>query len=185
MPSLKFISKDQFTAVPIDTMKNYLRIDDDLTQDDELIEGMIKSAVEKIENYCNILLRACEVDVLFNDIDIDDGEVMLPLIPFSQILKVYLIDKGEETEQTDYIQSGLNQVDVKVSTWMEGQQIKVRYIAGYGIENLGFETEAIPDIVFQALNKVVANWYENRDTEGILPGEVRRMLNSISYKSWI
>jgi len=185
MPSLKFISQDEFTEISIDEMKNYLKVDSDITDDDDLIIGMIKSAVEKIEKYCNILLRACTLDVIFDDFDIDEGEVILPLIPCSQVSNVYLIDsQGVETEQTTFYQTGLNLKEIKIPGWSEDYKIRIRYIAGYGIETVDYETESIPEIAKQAIYKIVSDWYENRDSQ-IIPGEVRRMLTSISYKSWM
>jgi len=45
----------------LDKVKNYLKIDLNETLENDLILSLVKSAVEKIESYCNILLRNCTV----------------------------------------------------------------------------------------------------------------------------
>ena len=185
MPESKIISKDQFNT-DIQKMKNYLKFQVDNSQEDELIIQMMNSAVEQIEKHCNILLRKCTVDCYFEDFDIDSGIVLLPLIPLSDVLNVYLIDEqGIETETTGFYVYGGQAKEVKISTWSKDERIRVRYIGGYGIKTEGKETEPIPETAQLAINKTVAWWYEHRDDSMTLPGEVRRMLNQISYKSWI
>lgn len=50
--------------------KNYLRVDDDLTDDDAQITSMIKSSLAYVERYTNHILFAREKTYLFQDCEV-------------------------------------------------------------------------------------------------------------------
>lgn len=181
----KIISKEDYSDISMPEILNYLKYEaDDTNEEYSLIQSMLFAAAEAVENRCNIMLRPAVIDAYFDDFDIDEGSVILPIAPFSSIIEVVNVDSiGGETAAT-YSQTKSNLCEVNISAWYGGK-IRIKYNCGYGIEAEGEETESAPEIAKQAIYKTVANWFENRDTETILSGEVRRMLNQISYAPWI
>lgn len=54
-------------VITLETAKNYLGVDDSLTEDDNDITRMIKSALEYVEEFTNILVYARDKDYLLQD----------------------------------------------------------------------------------------------------------------------
>ena len=55
------------SVISLETAKNYLRVDDDLTEDDNSITSMINAALRHIENYTNVLVYARDKSYDFDD----------------------------------------------------------------------------------------------------------------------
>jgi hypothetical protein len=99
---------------------------------------------------------------------------------------VYNIDGyGTETEDTTAYQTGGTIKEIYSALYTEGYKMKVKYTAGYGITTEGYETESMPEIAKLAIYDMVSLWYEDRGVEKVLPKDVRKSLNAISYSSWI
>lgn len=175
---IKATTKGTFTAISLAAMRNYLKFEDTNATEDTLITQLMNAAVEKVEDYCNIALRENAYTVLFEDFEIDEGTASLPVAPFKSFSSAYIVDKyGVETQDSNATYSGLNVVDVYSPSWIEGYRLKVDYVAGY-------TDLTIPQLALTAIYKTVSEWYENRG-DHVLSGEVRRMLNPLSFTSWI
>lgn len=55
------------SVISLETAKNYLRVDDDLTEDDNSITSMINASLRHIENYTNVLVYARDKSYDFDD----------------------------------------------------------------------------------------------------------------------
>ena len=171
----KVVSKSDFTGIPLATMRNYLKFEATDATEDALITQLMKSAVDQIENRCNIALRETALSIIFDEFDICDSRVILPVAPYVSLTKAYVVDtSGNETE-SEYKVIGATTPEVYIPTYIDGYKIKIEYTARY---------TSIPDLAITAILKQVADWYENRG-DATLNAEVRKMCNELSYQPWI
>ncbi len=106
MANIKVISKTDYTGLTLAEVKNFLKVDLTVTAEDALITMMLNGAVGELEKYCNIAIREVNYSVVFEDFDIDEGIVLLPVYPFASIDKVYLINQYGETETSEFNETG-------------------------------------------------------------------------------
>lgn len=179
----KVASKADYTGITLAEVKNFLRIDEDNTADDTTLNRMIEAAIELIEKKCRVSLTEATIKVYYEDYLIDEGEIAIPVYPFSEVVSVKTIDKiGAETEQTCLVK-GLEMPEIKVNGYIEGDSILLEYKAGYGITD---KTVDVPLGIKEAVINQVADWYENRtDWTPVLSTKIKRMLKDYTFSSWI
>lgn len=183
MPQIKNISRDEYTCITLKEIKDYLTIDEDNTSQDEMLRRMYFSAIDLIEKRCNIRLASCTIDCFFEDWEIDDNEILLPIAPFSSIVGVYYIDSQGVESTASYSKYGLNIVTVKLQSYIEGDKVRVRYICGYGIND---STEDVQKTYDELILSQIMDWYEHRpDWTPVLSTKIKRLLNEVTYRTWI
>lgn len=137
---------DLSEPISLDEAKNYLKIDFDT--EDTLLAEMITSAREQAELFCNRSFVPKTIE--FSTKDFEDP-VLLPFPNHTEITSVSV-----DGEAVEYTSTGLTQLEIEVTAI--GKELKVIYQAG------GIITKAEKE----ALKKVVADMYRNRDESSAL-----------------
>lgn len=130
--------------VIVDEAKDWMRVDYD--DDDELIEGMIKSARQSIEQFTNLALvdKSVIIDVTTT---CETDNIRLPLIENIEEVSIEDINDEEDVDVENY----------KV----RGAGVKVNY-AGYFSISYDVEAGDTPEALKEAIKMEVAERYANR-----------------------
>lgn len=176
--SLTLTTEPAIEPVTLAEMRLWQKVDDGVTEDDDILESLIKTARKKAEDYCNrafidqtwtlslnampsiiylpkgFLDSATSINVVA-----DDGTSTL------QAASIYQVETGENG--TVFLESG--------STWTTSTRpigsLVVVYVAGYG----GAATN-IPEGIKTGIKQLAAQMYEDReDTE--LTSLIKSVLN--------
>lgn len=156
-----------FDIVTLAEMKNYLRVDTDLTADDNLIVDMITGAVD----VCEALMNGTVIgEATYTQRQRRGGEkISLARQPVTEVISVTFndIDDTEETltENTDYrvLEDGIYPMN---GGWMAGVFPDGRVGDGYVVNfKAGIATSAsdVPTGLKIAIKRLVAFWYESRE----------------------
>lgn len=149
--------------VSLEEVKNYLKIDMSVTEDDQLIDRLIKAVRISAEKYAQTSF-VTQTRVAYSDNW--DPECELPYGPHQSISKVIRLMRDgteQELDPVDYSYNGFNFYTVcpqKVYRLSEGfinHRIKVEYVAGFG------NAADVPEDIKLAILKEVAELYENRE----------------------
>jgi uncharacterized phiE125 gp8 family phage protein len=166
----QLITKPAREPLTLAEAKLHLRVDDDHTDDDALIAGLIASARERAENYTHRVFITQTWESRFNYFS---GWMLLPHAPLQSVSSVTYIDNNG-TEQT--VATSVYEVDTfsplggvylgYSQTWpsprVEPQAVRIRFVAGYG--DYGSDT---PQPIRQAMLLMISDMYENRETGGV------------------
>lgn len=162
-------------AEPLTLTETKLHLKVDISDDDDLIDGLIQSAREWVENYCRRSLVQQTLKVRLDDWN--DGEIRLPGAPVQSVSSVeYLADSGSNLLTLD---SGQYQVDTysvpprivpaasvvwPVLATGKINRVVVTYVAGYtpGSSSPTDYAENVPGAVKSAMKLLIAHWYDNR-----------------------
>jgi len=158
--------------------KNHLRVD--ITDDDNLIDGLIVAARQRCELYTN---RAYVARTLRADIDYFDGEICLPYVPVASITHIKYYSATSPSVLTTLASSvyalSRNRVILNYGqTWpavnpMEGA-IQITYVAGYVSTSSPYDAAAnVPQAVKQGCLLYVGDMYENREAQVLYPGAIQ------------
>lgn len=140
--------------------KNYLRVDDTLTEDDVDITSMIKASFLFIERYTNHLFGARELT-----------QYVPPKIynyPINSILGV------EEEDLTHYYQRNMDKF-CEDNLYNTPSPVLTTYNAGY------INVEDVPEDFIQAALQIIKVWYfesQNQVNETLIPVSVRQVLDT-------
>lgn len=178
------------TLEPVSKVEAKLHLRVDVSDDDALIEALIKAARELIEQRTRRALITQTWD-LWLDKWPDDGIIKLPLPTLQSVTGVYYVSDtgGTATYGTaNYLvdtKSEPGRVVLKgTASWpsttlQEVNGVNVRYVAGYG--NAG---TAVPQPLRQALLMAVGHWYENREAiviSGAVPKEMPFAVEALTW----
>lgn len=162
--------------------KTHLRIDGDITDQDTLIDALIKAGRGWIENYCrrSLVRRTYELRM-----DNWPPEFRLPMGPVSSVSGITYIDAGgtQRTLATDQYQVDTNSTPPRITpeygvVWPfvkpgRVNAIVVTYVAGYAPSSDSPTDHAanVPQEIKAALKILVSTFYENRESYvvGTLP----------------
>lgn len=145
---LQLITPPETEPVTVAEVKAYLRIDQD--EENEVIESLIKSAREVLEQYT---LRAFLRQTWELILDRPGRYVYLPRPPIIEVQEVEIDGKTLEPEQYELL--GRDALVLKAGP---GANLRVRYVSGYGDE-----LESVPAAIRQATIMLVGHMYENRE----------------------
>lgn len=141
---------DMAEPLTLDDAKNYLKLDFDT--DDVLIASVITSAREQAERFCNRCFVAKTIEFATTEFDLP---VLLPFPNHNEITEVLL----DDVAYTGWTKTGITQLTVTINDSIDTtKELKVTYTAGGDIT----ESEK------NAIKKVIADMYRNRDESGIL-----------------
>jgi uncharacterized phiE125 gp8 family phage protein len=148
--------------VELDFIKNYAKIETD--KDDELIDRLIRSAVEQVEVYCSRSLMPKTLKANFFG---TEHWKALPIIPVKEITEVKtVLQSGVEKihAATDYeVIGGIEDTQVHAPVFMSlsgGRAIdhvEITYTAGYA------STDIIPQVILESIWLLVTLSYQQRD----------------------
>ena len=158
------------TPLDTNTAKEFLRIYDDL--DEAYVTSLIKGVTDQVERYCALATTPRTVQSYWI---YPKTTVALPIRPVQSISNVVSIDRdGNETELvagTDFTTTGLKYkgISLKASAY----SLKVTYQAGY-------ETNACPNAIIDAIMQEVSLQYKNRQDSN---QPSRTSVNSLSLEA--
>lgn len=159
------VEEPAIEPVTLAEAKLYSRVDID--EDDSLIEMFITSARIHVEQYCNIALITQTKAVYYDYRDVCLDNSYIPL-PFGPVQSVESFDSvGNDNTSTvfppiSYFLSGGRVVLGSGYYWPSD----VRGIDSYKIEAVvgyGDNAEDVPVAIRQAILRLVAHWYQNRE----------------------
>ncbi len=179
--AIKVVTGPVKEPVPLEELKNDIRVDSDLTADDVLILGLGKAARTLAEQVQGRALITQTWDLTLDGWPAK-GYFELPRAPLQSITSIKYYDE-DDTEAT--VDSGTYFVDIASepgrvvlnsgeswpsTTLRPVNGVIVRFVAGYGDD-----AEDVPETTRQAIRLLVGHWYENREaisTSGAVPKEV-------------
>ena len=140
--------------------------------DDTMIEAWRDAAIEHCANFLGLSLTTRTLEIALDEFPDDDEPIDLPMGPVRSIVSVsWGDDSDEELDGAEYaLDNYRNPAQLKaVTTWPDltaaTNLLKVRYIAGYGVDSDG--GEALPKIIRAAILVELTNLYENRGDEAL------------------
>lgn len=168
-------------AASIEVARSFARIDTSL--DDNLIQPLMTSAIDKVEAFINRKLITQTI--------IAHWEIGAPrmVLPFGKVQSVSLVEIGQTdgtfVEDTDFV---LKANTVYLSSTEEGtsNDVRITYVTGYG------DSESdVPGVIKEAIYKMIVTSYDNREdliigeSVMILPNSSKRELKQfINYESF-
>jgi len=181
---LELVTDASVEPVTLAEMKDFMKVD--LTDEEDIITSLIKSARISIEKYCGIGLISKTYDYYF---DKAEDVIKIPLPPLQSITTFAYND-------TTYTETEISSSYYKVFTFdnNKGEVIKlqtftypsnipdyrafrIRFVNGYGAT-----ANTVPETLKQALKLTVSHWFENRESQE-LPSEAIRLLQQFKiYK---
>ena len=149
-------------VLPLATAKNYLRLDDSLTDDDMAITRMIKSALSYIERYTNVFVYARNKTYILDD----DNFVRVYDFPINSVVTVDY-ERKDRYNYSNFI--------------LTGEDTSLVLNVGYADP-----TDVPSELIDIALQYVKYLYYEaetNTNNNGVVPQWLNDML--FSYKRFI
>ena len=168
--------------VQLDEMKNYLRLEGFITSplnpasafndDNTLIESLIVSARERIEEFTGLYLRRRNFQIEFTNLA---GNFEIPFQPVNSISYVY--DDEGDSIPTDYFEVSMNRRLFKTPKLPNLQMV---FQAGYSLATL-------PKGLKEAIMKEVAYRYINRGDENVdgLSKEAMKLASTYKTTNWL
>jgi uncharacterized phiE125 gp8 family phage protein len=169
--------------IDVESIRQFIKQDEDIDAEIDLIEQMVKAARRHIEKKTGLSLVVKEYTELFKYNK--DNLYYLTIPPVISIesatKKPYTGDDESLTEDTDYYKQGNYNPYLLYSGLTEHDQLEVVYKSGYGNTN----TEDCPEDIVLAIKQQVLFWYDNRDQfqNGQFIGLVKAIIRD--YATWI
>lgn len=175
---INILSDELNEPLTLTEVKTHLKID--LSNEDTLLNNLIKSAREFVEEYCNISLTEKQIEVYYNNIG---SEIILPRAPLMTLDHFYYYsDTYVETEVT----SSLYKL-ITFNTFTESRillkvgNVYPTYTSRFGIKliltvGIPSTTEdivyGVPEEMKTEMLNLIAFKYENRQSEADIPDEI-------------
>ncbi len=148
------VTPPEILPVTLAAAKAHLRVD--FSDDDSLIEGLIKAATDHLDGWTGILGR-CLVEQTWAE-TLDSGSCALGLGPVIEIVNVEAnvetVDPSLYGLRTDA--GGRSFIDCAISG-----PVTVTYTAGYA--NTDDDQSTVPAALKAAILMLVGHWYHNRE----------------------
>lgn len=161
--------------------KKQCKIDNDITEEDDLLQEYIDTATELAEEYCKRSFVQRTLEVTFDDFPRDyyyaDNRVVLPQGPVLAVVSfAYTTWDGTVTEFTaDQYRLGVDNENrpylrgaQAFATWPSAQcgfgAVRVRYLAGYASVGSPADAVNVPKRAKQAIRMLVGHFYNNRES---------------------
>jgi uncharacterized phiE125 gp8 family phage protein len=168
--------------MPVSLQEAKAHVHIDYNKEDELINGIIKTATEYVEKYTGQSLITRQITLLVQKESCKKIELLYPPIldtvvdeeEVSAIIAVYTGDSSNVyTATTDYTVWGLSD---RIMT-IEGENIKVVYSSGYGT------ADDVPQVFKEAILKLVYDMWENRgeSVTGTISQYTKQSVSRILY----
>lgn len=170
----------QFEPVSVDEVKANSNIT--ITEDDQLIMGLIIAATDYTENLLGRLLVPKTVDLVQDGFPADDCEpIILPYPPLISVTSIKYYDDADTLQtwdsaeyevNTDQHYYGLvypNRNESYPATRQFRNSVQVEYIAGYQDTGGNNDADRVPQEIKQAILMLVGHLYENREATTVGP----------------
>lgn len=153
--------------VTLDEVKRQLRIETSNTDDDDLLEDLIKAAREKAENFCNTYFCQCEASYIFDKFPDNAAPLQIDAKDVQSIDSVSYLDADNAevamVESTDFTVDYDRMIILPVDAWPE-YAVEVMVQMTIGVPPVtGSPVGQVPYAVKQAVLIYVADLYEIRN----------------------
>ncbi len=158
-------------------MKSWINLDSDITEDDELLAGLITTARQWVEKETTLVL----IDSIF-EMKLDNfhgiypwgQEIRLPVQPLINVIDVQYIGNDGEYVQlpaTEWIEVGDEPPRIVANPtgncWPavcpRPGAVLVTFRAGYESSGSPQDATRVPEAVKLAMKMMIAHWYEHRE----------------------
>ncbi len=176
--------------VSLSLVKKQLRVPEDITDEDELIQGLISSAREVCESrsWRALAVQTFELTLPCFPFGGDGLAILMPRPPLREVLSItYVGEDGADVVMPEADYTVLSVVEpgriLPVNGWPvvtpREAAVRIRYVAGYF-------PPLIPHAAKVAVQMLVANYFENRGDEakGVveIPFGVRTLIRSFECR---
>lgn len=162
--------------IPLQSIRDHLRIDTDETAYDSELTDLIRTASEWVEANCHQQLISTQYLATWNEFP-DENYIKLPLFPVVTVDELVYDDlNGDEQEITDY-QTDLIQTPARIWTaprsyWPDTEverigAVRLKFTAGYGAN-----ASTVPNTIKHLLKLLVGHWFKHK--EAILTGTISK-----------
>lgn len=152
---LRLIAPPTQEPVTVEAVKTYLRVDNE--EENGTLENLVKAAREAVEQYT---LRAFLRQTWELILERPSRYIYLPRPPIIEIEEVVAGGKPLEPGQYELLAK-----ELLVLKAVPGNELRVRYVAGYGDD-----PNEVPVAIRQAIMMLVGHMYENREGQ---PTEIK------------
>jgi uncharacterized phiE125 gp8 family phage protein len=140
--------------------------------DDDMIAGWLAAAREYCEDFLGLSLSTRTLEVALDTFPTSTSpggtEIEIPMGPVREVLSISWGDESdEEVAAADFLLDDYrkpNRVKPVAAAWpsvtASTNAVKIRYLAGYGVDSDG--GEALPRVLRSAILLVLGHLYENR-----------------------
>ncbi|MDR3591578.1 MAG: head-tail connector protein [Negativicutes bacterium] len=163
--------------------KLYLRVEDEVTDDDTRIGDMITSAREYCEGYQNRAYLQQSWEVSFDHWP--ERIFNIPLPPLQEITAIICTDKDgiEATIDSDsyLVDTKSTPGRVALKSGQKWPSVALAPISGFRVEfTAGYESaETVPKRIKQAMLLLIGHWYLNREPVGQVGPEIEFTVNAL------
>jgi len=149
--------------------KRWMNIDDEFTDDDALIVGMITTARINVERFLGRALISQVRQAYWDSIRDRIWMPYPPIINVDEAIRIRLNEETTLTENSDYFVQGIQDLWLRMATpfnlpaghspndRFSEFELKVKYTAGYGTD-----ATDVPETIREAIKMIVATSYANR-----------------------
>lgn len=186
--SLSLVTAPTVEPVSLAEVKNYLKIDDDLTEDDALLSGLIAVARQHLDGYSGVLGRCLVSQTWKLSLPDFKSVIKLPLPPLQSVTHVKYYDTGGNLDTVsasiyEVITGGTSGGYIHLlgdQTWPtdvdtdRAEPVEITFVAGYGDS-----WNDVPEPLRLAICGLVAHWHLNREPVGESMGLIPMHINSL------
>lgn len=170
---LEILTAPSSEPVTLAEAKRYARLHTDLTDDDSLVESLIRSARQLLEGR----VARCFVTTTLRETRVvpEDGRVRLLRAPIQEILSVEI-----DGTPLDPPLQGISHGEATLEIGNPGKTVVVEYKAGYG------DADDAPETAKIAILLLVVHWFDNRSpvtdrAANELPLSVQALADSLRW----
>lgn len=150
---------------------NYLRVDSDITEDNDLLDMLIVAARRYAEDYTGKALITQTWTLYQDAFPTARGWMRLPKGPHQSVTSIKYYDENGNLQtwsSSNYAVDTRTDAAVRITlaeskTWpdthVQANSVEVLFVAGYG--DAGSD---VPHGIRVAMLQMIAHWYENRET---------------------
>src|SRR5690606_18252340 len=165
--------------ISLNMVKKHLRIEPDYTDDDELIQLYIESAIEQVENFTErplALQTTIYTDTKFNDF-VFERKALNDAV---EKIEYWATSEGESSELpgTSYSVTKQGTETFKVSFKEKPEAVKVQVFI-----KQGYTANDLPKVIKQAVFLLVTEAYDRRDNNAAVINTKAKSLTQ-SYRKW-
>lgn len=188
--ALNVITEPGIEPIRLTDLKNDIRVDGDLTEDDFLIAGQLTAARRWVEKKLSRALISQTLEITLDAWPKGD-KLEIPRAPLQSItsIKYYDTDHTEYTMSSDdyFVDTASSPGRVVLNygaTWPSGtlrpvNGVVVRFVAGYGDEE-----DDVPEHMVQAIRLLAGHWYENRSAVEVTGAQPKEIPFGVSALLW-
>ena len=159
---------------------NFIKYDESDTTEINLINSLVKSARELLEQYLNVSLKSKTYIMEFDSKAVDEYMINLPFGPVVSVtsLTKYENDGTSEalTSGTDFYLRGLQDKTLYFPEINSDYYYALEYVAGYS----GTSVQTLPDVLKNAIMELTKFWYDREEPDRFIPEVIKAKVQAYS-----